>query len=116
MPTAIARAQTIRIAPRKMRLVADMIRGKKVAEARTILLYTTKVSAPIIRKVLESACANAENAAAETRQRIDTDDFVIKLILINEGPTMRRFRSAPRGRAVRIRKRTSHVELLISND
>lgn len=113
MASATARAVRVRIAPRKMRLVADLIRGKKVNEALDILAYTTKASAPIIRKVLESAVANAENAAAEQRERIDTDEMIVSAIEVNQGPTMRRFRPAPRGRAVRIRKRSSHVNLRI---
>ena len=114
MPTAIARASRVPIAPRKMRLVADLIRGKKVAEARDILLYTAKVSAPIIKKVLDSAVANAENTAAETRERIDTDSMTISTILINEAETLRRYQPRARGRANRIRKRSSHVELTIT--
>lgn len=113
MATATARGRTIRIAPRKMRLVADMIRGKKVAEARDILKFTPKVSAPILGKVLESAVANAENAAAETRERIDTDEMIVQTIMVNEGQTIKRFRPRARGSASRIRKRTSHVVLTI---
>lgn len=115
MAMARARASRIRIAPRKMRLVADLIRGKKVIHALDILQYTPKASAPIIRKILQSAVANAESIAAEQRERIDTDEMVVSAIEINEGPTMRRFRPAPRGRAVRIRKRSSHVKLIISD-
>ena len=65
MATAIARGRTIRMAPRKMRLVADLIRGKKVSEARDILRFTPKAAAPLIKKILDSAVANAENAAAK---------------------------------------------------
>jgi large subunit ribosomal protein L22 len=116
MPTATARARMIRMAPRKMRLVADLIRGKSVAEARGILAYTRKASAPLIGKILDSAVANAEHEAAQERQHIDTDDMVIRLIKIDDGPTIRRFISAPRGRAMRVRKRTSHVELVITDE
>lgn len=115
MAQAIASARTVRVAPRKARYVADLIRGKKVSEARDILLFTTKVASPIIRKVLESAVANAENKAAETRERIDTDEMVVKEIMVNEGFTIKRYQSAPRGRAMVIRKRTSHIELVISD-
>lgn len=116
MPTASARARMIRMAPRKMRLVADLIRGKTVAEARSILAFTRKASAPLIGKILDSAVANAENEAKQERKHIDTDDMVIRLLTIDDGPTMRRFISAPRGRAMRVRKRTSHVELVISDE
>ena len=114
MSTAIARGRGIRIAPRKMRLVADLIRGKRVVDARDILQYTMKGSAPVLGKILESAVANAENAAAERREQIDTDEMVVSTITVDGGPTLRRFRAAPRGRAVRIRKRSSHVRLTIS--
>lgn len=115
MAQAIARGRTIRIAPRKVRLVADLIRGKKVLEARDILTVTNKACAPILKKILESAVANAENTAAETRERIDTDEMRISMIQVGEGLTIKRFRPAPRGRAVKIRKRTSHVDLVISD-
>jgi large subunit ribosomal protein L22 len=113
MASAIASARTLRIAPRKMRLVADLIRGKRVAEARDILTFTRKSAAPLIKKVLDSAVANAENKAAEEGLRIDADEMRIVNIQVNEGITIKRFRPAPRGRALRVRKRTSHVELMI---
>lgn len=115
MATAVARARYLRIAPRKVRLVADLIRGKRVAEARDILDFTVKRAAPIVRKVLDSAVANAENAAAERRERVNTDDMVIRTICVDEGPTVRRYRPQPRGRATRIRKRSSHVMLAIAD-
>lgn len=114
MATAVARAKRIRIAPRKMRLVADLIRGKKVVEARQILMFTTKASAPIIRKVLESAVANAEDVASQQGERIDTDEMVVKTIRVDEAETLKRYQPVPRGRANPIRKRSSHVELIIS--
>ena len=116
MAQSTAKVNTVRMASRKIRLVADMIRGKRVVEARDILLYTPRASAPIIAKVLESAVANAENAAAETKERIDTDEMIVKDIQVNQGPTMRRYRPAPRGRATRIRKRSSHVQLVLSDE
>lgn len=115
MAEAIARARFLRISPRKARLVADLIRGKKVAEARDILQFTLKGAAPLLGKVLESAVANAESKAAENRERVDPDEMVIREILVDDGPTGRRFRAAARGRAVRVRKRTSHVKLIISD-
>jgi large subunit ribosomal protein L22 len=115
MAEAIARARFIRIAPRKLRLAADLIRGKSVEEARDALAFTIKGAAPVLAKVLESAVANAESKAAETRQRIDTDEMVVSHVLINEGPTMKRIHFQPRGRAARVRKRMSHIELKISD-
>jgi large subunit ribosomal protein L22 len=110
----MARAKYLRIAPRKVRLVADLIRGKKVSEARTILQYTVKGSAPMLSKLLESAVANAENAAAERRERIDTDEMVVDKVWVDGGPTRKKFQPQPRGRAARIRKRTSHINLSIT--
>jgi large subunit ribosomal protein L22 len=105
----------LRMAPRKMRLVADLIRGKKVSDARAILRFTVKGASPLIRKVLEAAVANAESKAAETRSRVDTDDMVVKLVTIDGGPSLRGFIGAPRGRALRIRQRTSHVRVVIGD-
>ncbi len=115
MPVAVARARHLRVSPRKLRLVADLIRGKSVAEARDILQFTIKGGSPLLSKVLASAVANAESKAAEKRERLDTDEMVISKIMVNDGLTMKRFRSAPRSRAVKIRKRISHVELVISD-
>lgn len=115
MPTANATLKRLQISPRKVRLVADLIRGKKVGAARDILHFTVKDSALPLRKLLDSAVANAENAAAERNDRINTDDMKVSSIMVNEGPTVRRFRSAPRGRAMRIRKRSSQVHIVISD-
>lgn len=116
MATAVARGKGIKIAPRKVRLVADMIRGKTVAEARDILHFTVKAAAPVLGKLLESAAANAQTAAAEERERIDPDEMVVNRILVDGGPTTMRWSPQPRGRATRLRKRTSHVKLSISNE
>ncbi len=114
MAESKASARMIRISPQKVRLVANLIRGKKVAEARDILLYTPKGASPVLRKLLESAVANAENKAAETRDRIDTDEMIVKELLVDEGITMKRWRAAPRRRAVKIRKRSSNLKLTIA--
>lgn len=115
MAEAVARAKFLRIAPRKLRLVANLIRGKKVSEARNILRFTVKGGAPLLEKILASAVANAESKAAETRTRLHTDDMVVSKVLVDGGMTLKRFQSAPRGRAVRVRHRSSHVELMISD-
>lgn len=115
MAQAQAKLRHLPIAPRKVRLVADLIRGRKVSEARDILQFTLKETSLPLKKLLASAVANAENAAAETHARIDTDEMVITRILVNEGRTMSRFQPQPRGRASRIRKRSSHIELIISD-
>ncbi len=113
MANAKASAKQIGIPPRKVRLVADQIRGKRVAAARAILQFTEKSCAPVLRKVLESAVANAETAAAEKRERIDTDAMVVTRIEIGEGMKLKRFQPSCRGRALPIRKRSSHIYLEI---
>jgi large subunit ribosomal protein L22 len=92
-----------------------MIRGKKVEEARVILRYAVKGAAPLLAKVLDAAIANAEHAATENRQRVDTDEMIVQRIMIDGGPMSKRFGHAPRGRAVRVRRRTSHVSLWIGD-
>ena len=111
MATVSAKLSDLRISPRKVRLVADLIRGKKVEDARTILQFTVKRSADPIVKLLNSAAANAENLARQKGERIDPDGWVVSSIQVNEGRTLYRFQPAPRGRAGRIRKRSSHIEL-----
>ncbi|MBI2431337.1 MAG: 50S ribosomal protein L22 [Candidatus Hydrogenedentes bacterium] len=115
MPTATATLRNLQISPRKVRLVADLIRGQRVAQARDILHFTVKDAALPLRKLLDSVVANAENAAAERNDRIDTDELVVSTIMVNEGRTLRRFIPAPRGRAMRIRKRSSQVHIIISD-
>jgi large subunit ribosomal protein L22 len=116
MASASAKGKYLRIAPRKVRLVADLIRGKKVAEARDILDFTPKRAAPILNNILASAVANAESAATERHERIDTDEMVINAITVDGGPMLRRYQPQPRGRATRIRKRMSHVTLSIMDN
>jgi large subunit ribosomal protein L22 len=116
MTTAIARARTLRVAPRKARLIANLIKGKKVPEAMAILEFTVKGAAPIVKKVLAAAVANAEYGAREARQKINPDNLVVQSVLVDGGPMLKRFRSAPRGRAVRIRKRTSHIRVVVTNE
>jgi large subunit ribosomal protein L22 len=115
MAEATAALRRVRIAPRKARLVADLIRGKKVEEARDILAFTVKKASPIIGKLLESAVANAESAATEAGTRINPDEFVIQTVMVDGGPMYKRWRPASRGRPVHIRKRTSHIKLTISD-
>jgi large subunit ribosomal protein L22 len=114
MATAQAKLRNLQIAPRKVRLVADLVRGKSVAQARNTLQYVVKGAALPVRKLLNSAVANAESAAAASHDRIDTDEMVISQIIVNEGRTLHRFQPAPRGSAHRIRKRSSHIELVLT--
>ena len=95
-----------RISSRKVKIVADLIRGKKVDEALAIVKFTPKASSEIIEKLLKSAIANAEN-----NHDMKHDKLYISEIYANQGPTLKRIRPAAKGSAVRIRKRTSHITI-----
>lgn len=99
----------VRIAPRKARLVIDLIRGKAVGEAISILRHTPKAVSPILEKVLKSAIANAEH-----NYSLDPNNLVISKAYVDAGPIMKRFRPRAMGRASRINKRTSHITLVVS--
>jgi large subunit ribosomal protein L22 len=101
-------AKYIRISPQKARLVADVVRGKDVDTAITTLRFMPKKAAKIIRKVLESAVANAEQT-----ETIDVDTLYVKEIQINGGPMLKRFRPRAMGRATKILKRTSHITVVV---
>ncbi len=105
-----ATAKRLRMSPRKLRLVADQIRGKAVGDALDILVFDPQKGAPLVRKVLESAIANAEN-----NEGADVDELSVSEIYVNEGVTMKRLRPRARGRADRIFKRTSHVTVTVSD-
>ena len=108
--TAICRY--VRIAPRKMMLVADLVRGKKVNNALNLLHFSPKRSSLVVEKTIRSALANMMDR--EEARDINIDDAVIREIRINEGPTWKRFRPRAMGRASRIRKRTSHLYVTLS--
>ena len=105
--------RTTRQSPYKMRLVIDQIRGKDVNEALGLLRFSKKHAAKQIEKVLNSAVANAEFKSREGNESIDVDMLYIKHAIVNEGPALRRFMPAAQGRATPIRKRTSHVEIVL---
>ena len=102
-----------RIAPRKVRVVADLVRGKPVSEAVDILTFTPRGAAPILRKLLISAIANAEH---ESKGDVDTDSLVVSEVTVDQGPTLKRWRPRAMGRATRINKRTSHIRIVLSDD
>jgi large subunit ribosomal protein L22 len=104
----VAKLKNARIAPQKMRLVADQIRGLPVEQAINILAFSNKKAAGLIKKVLESAIANAEH-----NDGADVDELNVTRITIDEGPTMKRWRARARGRASKILKRTSHVTVAV---
>ncbi|MGA2959549.1 MAG: 50S ribosomal protein L22 [Thermodesulfobacteriota bacterium] len=106
---ARAIAKYLRVSPRKVRLNADLIRGKRVEEAINLLSFTPKAGAKLVSKVVQSALANARQDKS-----IDVDTLFVKTIYVNQGPTLKRFRPKPMGRAGRIRKRTCHVTVVLS--
>ena len=95
-----------RISSRKVKIVADLIRGKHVDEALAIIKFTPKASSEILEKLLKSAIANAENNHGMNR-----GNLIVSEIYANQGPTLKRIRPAAKGSAVRIRKRTSHITI-----
>ena len=99
----------VRVSARKARLVADMVRGKDVSEAIEQLSFADKKTAPIMRKLVESAVANAEQAARRANEDLDIDQLYIKTVLVDGGPTLRRFRPRAQGRATKILKKTAHI-------
>jgi len=98
-----------RISAQKARLIADMVRGQSVATAIETLTFSTKKGADLVRKVVESAIANAEN-----NEGADVDRLKISAISVDEGPTLKRFRARAKGRGARILKRTSHINVTVS--
>ncbi|OLC61846.1 MAG: 50S ribosomal protein L22 [Ktedonobacter sp. 13_1_40CM_4_52_4] len=104
-----ASATHIRIAPRKVRTVVDTVRGKSVSQALSILAFTRKKAALPVQKLLKSAVANA----AENNGISDVDTLVIDRIMVDEGPTLKRYMPRARGRATPIRKRTSHIRIIL---
>ena len=106
IPQAEATLKYARISSRKVKIVADLIKGKDINEALAILKYTPKASSEIIEKLLKSAIANAENNHNMAHEKLYVAD-----IYANQGPTLKRIRPAAKGSAFRIRKRTSHITI-----
>jgi large subunit ribosomal protein L22 len=105
---AIARYQ--QISPRKCRLVADLVRGRGVEDALALLDFTPKKAAKLVAKTLRSAVANAEN-----NNNADVDTLFVKTIMVDPGPTAGRFRPRAQGRATAVRKRTSHITIVVDS-
>ena len=107
-PQAHATLKYARISSRKVKIVADLIKGKDIDEALAILKYTPKASSEMLEKLLKSAIANAENNHNMAHEKLYVAD-----IYANQGPTLKRIRTAAKGSAVRIRKRTSHITIVL---
>lgn len=110
IPEVRAVTRHIRSSPYKLRLIADLVRGMPVVEAQRILDFSNKAAAETVRKTLESAVANSENG----RLGLSADELYVSEIYVDEGPTMKRWRPRARGRATRIRKRTSHLTIKLA--
>jgi large subunit ribosomal protein L22 len=104
-----ASAKNVRISPRKVRLVVDTVRGKSVSQAMNILMFTRKKAAKPVQKLLRSAVANAN----ENDGISEVDDLFIDRIMVDEGPTLKRYTPRARGRATPIHKRTSHIQIVL---
>lgn len=111
---AVAKLKNCPMSARKMRLVADLVRGKKVEDAVNILRYTNKEAAGWLEKLLLSAVANWENKS-QGAQDIDEANLFIKQLTVDDAGHLKRIRSAPQGRAHRIRKHSNHVTVVIEN-
>src|SRR5687768_16640872 len=111
---ARAMQRSTRQSPYKVRLVIDQIRGKSVNEALALLHFSKKHAAVEIEKVLNSAVANAEDAARRENRSVDTDKLYVIHAIVNEGPKLKRFTPAAMGRATPVQKRTSHVEIVVA--
>ncbi|CUR61148.1 50S ribosomal protein L22 [metagenome] len=107
-PGAFASARYVRITPMKARRVVNMVRGLQVDEALTLLQFAPQAASETVYKVLESAVANAE-----TTEGLNRADLVLSVAMVDEGPTMKRWRPRAQGRATRINKRTSHITLAV---
>lgn len=107
--SAKAMARTVRVSPRKTRLVLDLIRGKNVADAIAILKFTPNKAARVVEKVLNSAIANAENNFG-----LEKANLVVSEAFANEGPTLKRFRPRAKGSASPINKRTAHITVVVA--
>ncbi len=112
---AFALTKYVRISPRKVRHVAELIRGKNVDDAINILMFTRKSASLPLEKTLRSAVANLVNNQ-EQMVRIEPEELYIKEVRIEEGPTMRRFRAGSMGRVMPIRKRSSHIKITVAEE
>lgn len=108
---AVAKLRFARLSAQKGRLVADQIRGLPVEQALNILAFSKKKGAVMMKKVLDSAIANAEN-----NEGADIDELKVKTVCVDEGPTMKRLRARAKGRGTRILKRTSHITVTVADE
>ncbi len=101
-------AKYIRVSPQKVKLVVDLVRGKKIQEAQRVLLFTRKYSAGVVGKLLKSAVANAKQ-----NKNVDENILYVKEIVVDQGPSLKRWRARAQGRAASIKKRMSHITVVL---
>ena len=111
--TAIAKLNNVPTSPQKMRLVADIIRGVEVNKALDILKYSKKEAAGRLEKLLRSAIANWEAKNEDSRKELENGNVIVKTNMVDGGTQLKRIRTAPQGRAARIRKRSNHVTVIL---
>ena len=111
--TAIAKLNDVPTSPRKMRLVADTIRGKEVNQALDLLKYSKRDASNYLEKLVRSAIANWEAKNPDKAKELDNGNVYVKTIMVDEGRTLKRIRPCPQGRAGRIRKRSNHVTVIL---
>src|ERR1700757_2120824 len=109
-----AEARYMRVSPQKARLVLNLIKGRRVEEARNTLLFTKKRVAEHVGKLLQSALDNANFLATEKGLDVEIDNLYVKSAVANDGPRMKRIRPAPQGRAYRYQRRIAHIELILA--
>ena len=112
---AKAQAKYVRCTPRKARRVVDVVHGKRAVEAVNVLRFAPQAAAVPVRKVIESAIANARFKAERDGERFDENELFITEVYADEGPPLKRFRPRPQGRAGRILKRTSHITVIVGD-
>ncbi len=111
--TAVAKLNDVPTSPRKMRLVADLVRGVEVNRALDILKYTKKEASIRLEKLLRSAIANWEAKNESDRKELESGNICVQSIMVGQGRSLKRIRTAPQGRAARIRKRSNHVTIVL---
>ena len=112
--TARAQARFVHVTPMKARRVVDLVRGMQADRALAILRFAPQAASEPVYKVLASAVANARQKAERLGERLDVEDLLVHQAYVDEGPTMKRFRPRAQGRAFRVRKRTSHITIVVA--
>ncbi len=112
--TARAQARFVHVTPMKARRVVDLVRGMQADKALAILRFAPQSASEPVYKVLASAVANARQKAERHGERLDVEDLLVHQAYVDEGPTMKRFRPRAQGRAYRVRKRTSHITIVVA--